>query len=100
MVQTGLITRPVPKNRRAPYLLVLLGREYLWKKYTILVVSIKQEVIANVCFRSKIEFIELCFTSFFFLLLNIPFGGGDCGGETSKFNPMSLSGGSVARIRS
>ena len=32
MVQTGLITRPVPKNRRAPYLLVLLGREYLWKK--------------------------------------------------------------------
>ena len=43
---------------------------------------------------------ELCFTSFFFLLLSIPFGGGDCGGETSKFNPMSLSGGSVARIRS
>ena len=30
-------------------------------------ITIKQRVIAKVCFRSKIEFIELCFISFFFL---------------------------------
>ena len=31
-------------------------------------ITIKQRVIAKVCFRSKIEFIELCFISFFFFL--------------------------------
>ena len=48
----------------------------------------------------KLNLSSFALLFFFFLLLTIPFGGGDCGGETSKFNPMSLSGGSVARIRS
>ena len=64
-------------------------------------ITIKQRVIAKVCFRSKIEFIELCFIFFiifFFLPLSIPFSGG-CW-ETSKFNRILLPGRSVARIRS
>ena len=64
-------------------------------------ITIKQRVIAKVCFRSKIEFIELCFIFFiifFFLPLSIPFSGG-CW-ETSKFNRTLLPGRSVARIRS
>ena len=62
-------------------------------------ITIKQRVIAKVCFRSKIEFIELYFISFFFFLpLSIPFSGG-CW-ETSKFNRTLSPGRSVARIRS
>ena len=65
-------------------------------------ITIKQRVIAKVFFRSKIEFIELCFISFFFffffLPLGIPFSGG-CW-ETSKFNRTLLPGRSVAKKRS
>lgn len=73
MAPTWMITRRAAKNRRPPYLLVLLGRDHLWWKWTILIISINQLMIAYACFRSRIDFIELCFT-FVFLTFKYTFG--------------------------